>query len=372
MPVACGDTTVLTGSDGAIYFTPAATQFCLADYSDFPAGTEIIVPTGNDYRISDPIVFIEEGAGNIDSALTPGTTYYVVDKGVSGKHATIKVANTKGGTPITLNGTGGGGAPTGGVPSSLGAFNPVLPTSGARYGNGPYTGIATTAVTGIGTGLTVNVTVSASDVTAIALGTAKGTGYRVGDRIRIDGGLIGGTTGVDDIVCTITAASAVSGGNTTGHINVKFAEAFAVCQVASVNVSFTRGEIDTTSLPCGVQATATGVKLAGFRTYQPGYAEGSGDMTVRFTADNESFANRIIQSSLFTNQGGAVLKVYLNAVADITTGKPDDSRSQLFEGPVSLLGFGFSVTPEDSPTEAQIQFRLSAAPRQLFGLVSAN
>ena len=264
MPVACGEATVLTGSDGAIYFTPPATSFCLADYTDFSAGTSITVPQGHDYRVGDPIAFTLEGAASLDTALTVGTTYYVVAKTTT----TIDVSAANGGTVITLNGDGGSG---------------TADTPGA-------------------------------------------------------------------------------------HINIAFAEAEAVCQVSSVNLSFTRGEIDTTSLPCGIKASTTGVKLAGFRTYQPGYAEGSGDMTVRFTADNTAFANRMIQGALFSNQGGAVLKVYLNAVADSSGLKPDDAASLLAEFPVSLLGFSFGVTPEDTPTEAQISFRLSAPPTKLLGL----
>jgi hypothetical protein len=91
-------------------------------------------------------------------------------------------------------------------------------------------------------------------------------------------------------------------------------------------------------------------------------------MTVRFTDDNASIANRMIQNALFSNQSGARLKVYLNAVADSTGLKPDDSASLLVEFPVSLLGFSFGVSPEDTPTEAQISFRMSGAPTQLLGL----
>ena len=44
MPVAC-NTSALTGQEGSIFFKPAGTQFCLLDYTDYPAGTEITVPT---------------------------------------------------------------------------------------------------------------------------------------------------------------------------------------------------------------------------------------------------------------------------------------------------------------------------------------
>ena len=365
MPAACGSASVLTGQDGAIYFTPPATSVCLLDNTDFPAGSEIKVGSSTDYRIGDPVEFSLEGAAKLDTALTVGSTYYIVDKTAT----TVKVSASRGGTPIALNGDGGGGAAAGGVPSTIGAFAPGLPTAGGGYGVGPYTAVATTAISGSGTGLTVDVTVTTGNVTAIVLGTAVGTGYKVGDRVKVLGTALGAASPADDITLTVTAASAITGGDTTAaHINMMFAEALAVCQASDVQISFTRGEIDTTSLPCGIKASTSGVKLAGFRTYQPGYAEGSGSMTVRFTADNTSFANRLLQSALFANQSGAILKVYLNAVADATGLVPDDDASLLAEFPVSLLGFSFGVTPEDTPTEASLNFRLSAPPTKLLGL----
>ena len=104
MPIACSQT-VLTGADGSIWFQPAATQFCLQDHADFPAGTEIKVPAENDLRVGDPVAFTEEGTGQLDSALTAGTTYYIVAKTATG----VSVSATAGGTAITLAGDGGTG-----------------------------------------------------------------------------------------------------------------------------------------------------------------------------------------------------------------------------------------------------------------------
>jgi hypothetical protein len=105
MPIACSQT-VLTGQDGSVRFKPAGTTFCLLDWTDFPAGTDITVPLGHDFRLGDPIVFTEIGAGNLVSALTPGTTYYVVAKAAT----TIKVSATSGGTAITITANGGTGS----------------------------------------------------------------------------------------------------------------------------------------------------------------------------------------------------------------------------------------------------------------------
>ena len=104
MPIACSSS-ALTGQSGSVYYTPAGTTFCLSDYSDFPAGSDITVPVNADYRVGDPVVFTEEDGGSIDTALTAGTGYYVVAVG----SGTIQVSASKGGTAITLNGDGGTG-----------------------------------------------------------------------------------------------------------------------------------------------------------------------------------------------------------------------------------------------------------------------
>ena len=105
MPIACSQT-VLTGQDGACYFQPAATEFCLEDFSDFPAGNSITVPEGHDFRVGDPVTFTEEGTGNLDSALTVGITYYVVARTATTVQVSIDtdIANV-----VTLNGDGGTG-----------------------------------------------------------------------------------------------------------------------------------------------------------------------------------------------------------------------------------------------------------------------
>ena len=106
MPVACS-TAALTGSSGAVYFKPAATEYCLLDFTDFPTGQFITVKEGHDYRVNDPVVFIEEDGGNLDDGLSAGTQYYIVE---SKKH-NGQVSATRGGSPINLEGNGGIPAP---------------------------------------------------------------------------------------------------------------------------------------------------------------------------------------------------------------------------------------------------------------------
>ena len=76
MPVACSSAS-LTGSSGAVYFTPAATKFCLlaADFDD--SGNTIDVGYVHDFRVGDPVVFTVEGTAKIDTGLTAGQPYSV-------------------------------------------------------------------------------------------------------------------------------------------------------------------------------------------------------------------------------------------------------------------------------------------------------
>ena len=77
MPVACS-TSALTGQEGSVYFKPAGTDFCLLDFTDFPAGADITVPTSHDFKVGDGVSFAEEGGASLDSALTTTDTYFVV------------------------------------------------------------------------------------------------------------------------------------------------------------------------------------------------------------------------------------------------------------------------------------------------------
>jgi hypothetical protein len=213
--------------------------------------------------------------------------------------------------------------------------------------------------------LTVDVTVSSSNVTAVAI-NAGGSGYTAGDTVKVSGTLLGGSSPADDLTITIGTASPITaGGDTAGaanHINIDYAEFAAVCQVKEFSIDLSRESIDTTSLPCG---TGTSSAQAPFRTQQAGYASGEGSMTVQFTEDQNSLANRLLANSMRKNQSGAEVRLFVNAVDD-GTGKPDLSKSLYIQAPISILGFNLSVTPEDVTT-AELNFSLSGQPTHLFG-----
>lgn len=340
-----------------VSFKPAGGKACLLDNGDFPAGDDIMVPTSVDYRPGDKITFTPAGTSKLDTALTAGTAYHVLVN-TGGK---LQVAAAAGGAAITLNGDGGLGAAAGGVPATLGT--PSLPTTSGSYGAGPYAGIATTG--GTGTGLTVDVTVAASDVTAIVI-NAAGTGYTAGDTIKVDGALLGGTTVVDDVTFTVATASPITtGGNTPGavnHIEVGFAEYQAVCSVTEWDLSLTKEQADVTTLPCSIGTG--GSKVAPVRKQIGTFLSGEGSMSILFTSDHQAMGQRLLANSVLVDSK-VDAKLYIDAVSGGAT--VDDAASSYFEGSVNLLGFEISVNTSDALV-ATVNFSLADQPKALFGV----
>jgi hypothetical protein len=159
----------------------------------------------------------------------------------------------------------------------------------------------------------------------------------------------------------IALAGDSSGSTGTDHIAIDLASFDYVCQVKEFSIDLSREEIDTTSLPCGVGGG--GGTTAPFRTMQAGYASGSGTMTVQFTEDQNSLANRLLSNSMRRNQSGAEVRLFINAVAG--AGEPDLTKSLYVQAPISIMGFSISVTPDDVTT-AELNFSLSGQPTHLF------
>ena len=112
------------------------------------------------------------------TATTGSGTNMTVDVTVENGQVTVASINTAGSNynlndPITLTAAGF-------------ADDVRITTAGSGLVDGPYTGVATTAVTGTGSGMTVDITISGGAVTAAAINSA-GSGYRNGDTVSIDG-----------------------------------------------------------------------------------------------------------------------------------------------------------------------------------------
>ena len=143
------------------------------------------------------------------------------------------------------------------------------------------------------------------------------------------------------------------------HINVALSEFTSVCHVESFDLSLDRDQIETTSLSCGCSTDANAEVLAPFKTYQAGFIEGTGSMVVQFTEDQGTMASRLLGSSLRKNQDGAEVRLYINTVC--AAGHIDNDASAYIEAPISILGFSFSVSPEEVTT-ATLNFALSGQP----------
>jgi hypothetical protein len=359
MPVACNQAQ-LTGQNGLIMFKPAGTSFCLLDYTDFgPAGdTQISLPANqNDYRIADPITFSLDGAAKLDTTFTAGITYFVVARGPS----FISVAASVGGSALAMTGDGGG------VGTGIASVAPQAGNVGAGYANGVYTGVQLVQNANNTARGTVTVALGVPTVTTV---TTPGSGYVTGTgTIR----LVGGSDANGNSITAVTPTQVFAGtptlttrSDTPGaHINIQYAQYAAVCQVESFQLNLTRAKIETTSIPCVIGGAAS--KYAAFRTYQPGFADGTGSMQIKFTSDSQSIANRVLSNSMLRSNDGAWVKLYLNAVGDQATNRPDDGSSLFIEAPISLEGFDTALSSSaDTPTTATVNFSISGLPKHLF------
>ena len=206
----------------------------------------------------------------------------------------------------------------------------------------------------------------------------EGHGFLVGDAVKFtkDGSatlVTGLTEGTDYYITNITTnkaqVSASAGGTAVdfvnsltadtsgGHINMKLSDFTSVCNVTSFDLSLDREQIETTSLSCGCSSSSSG--LAPFKTYQPGFIDGTGSMTVQFTAEQGTMSSRLLKSSLMSDQNGAQIRLYINTVC--TAGEIDNDASAYIEAPISILGFSFTVSPEDVTT-ATVNYALSGQP----------
>lgn len=219
-----------------------------------------------------------------------------------------------------------------------------------------------------------------------------GHDYREGDPVvfteegvaTLDSALTGGTAytvlsvGAETLMVSLDGLTPITlngdGGTGTAdtpgaanHIKIDFAEFGSVCQVKQFSLELTREELDTTTLPCGVGGSGAGGKYASFRTTQAGYASGTGSMTVMFTDDQTSLANRLLANVLLKSQSGAEVKLYVNHVANAAGTAVDDDRSMFIQAPISITSMSVSVTPEDTTT-GELSFSMSGQPTRLFGI----
>lgn len=187
----------------------------------------------------------------------------------------------------------------------------------------------------------------------LVTGLTEGTDYYI---ISLAGGeaTVSATKGGTGIAFTQSLSEDTPG----GHINMQLSEFTSTCNVSAFDFSLDREQIETTSLSCGCSSSGAGI--ASFKTYQAGFIDGTGSVTVQFTGDQGSMASRVIGSSLKKDQLGAQIRLYINTVCT-AEGTIDNDASAYIEAPVTLLGFSFAVSPAEVTT-ATIQFALSGQP----------
>jgi hypothetical protein len=239
--------TVLSGTSGALYYTPAGTSVTTLAAGAFPAtGANITVGTYLGFKVNDPVTLAYPVGATVTNAIPAGAYFvktYVASTGI-----------------MTVSSTAGGGAVT-----------------------------ATAAPSGFGAAFA-------------------------------------------SIVYTAPAA---------------------VGSVRDWSFEITRAEIDVTTIGQEVG------QYTPFRTYIPGFADGSGSATVYTTDDDTNLASRMIEDVIQREQSGATMKLYIDRV--IVSGTVNDTSSRFVTVPVILTSASLTVNPDDGQS-VSINFRPSAAP----------
>jgi len=108
--------TVLSGTSGALYYSPAGTSAAFGEANVDVANDEITVATYLNFKAGDPVKFSVvdtetggTGTGTLPAGITAGTTYYVISYTAS--TGVMQVSATAGGSTITITDDGTANAP---------------------------------------------------------------------------------------------------------------------------------------------------------------------------------------------------------------------------------------------------------------------
>ena len=197
--------------------------------------------------------------------------------------------------------------------------------------------------------------------------------FRVGDPVTfavegtatIDSGLTAGdpyvvATVVGDKITLTGVTIAGDGTDGTGHIKIFYDPFGAVCSIQSWDLEISRESLDVTTLPCGIGSGGpTAGKYAKFKKFQPGYAEGSGSMTIIFSDNDEALGQRMLDNVMLSSQEGARVRLFLNTISDgATPAAPDLTNSMYIEADISMNSMSVSVNPDD-PITAEVGYTVS-------------
>ena len=200
--------------------------------------------------------------------------------------------------------------------------------------------------------------------------------FRVGDPVKfaVEGGatIDSGLDVTKQYVVSVIAGAVITvteddgtkvtlagdGADNGGHVRIYYDPFGGVCQIQSWDLTIERESLDVTTLPCGVgSGSATAGKYAAFRKTQPGYATGSGTITVIFTNNDSALGQRMLDNVMLSSQEGARVRLFVDTRAT-TGGDIDLTNSIYIEANISLESMSVDVNPDD-PTTAEINYTIS-------------
>jgi hypothetical protein len=160
-----------------------------------------------------------------------------------------------------------------------------------------------------------------------------------------DTGALTVSTAAGGTILPITDDGSVASPN---EFEVYYADYAAVGQVQSWSFEISRAEIDVTTIG------QTAGQYAPFRTYIPGFADGTGTATVYVTNEDTALSNRMVEDVLQRQQVGCAFKLYTDKAAT-------EALSRSISMDAVLLTASLNINPDDAQ-QVEITFRPTGAP----------
>ena len=149
---------------------------------------------------------------------------------------------------------------------------------------------------------------------------------------------------------TITDDGIATGSN---RFQVEYADYAVVGQVRDWSFEITRAEIDVTTIG------QTPGQYVPFRTYIPGFGDGTGSATAYMTDEELALSNRLIEDVLQRQQTGAAFKLYTDRV--FSGGVLNDTLSRSIAFDAVLTSASMNVNPDDAQS-VTVNFRPASTP----------
>jgi hypothetical protein len=214
----------------------------------------------------------------------------------------------------------------------------AFPATGSNITVGAYLGFK------VNDPITLAYPVGATTTNAIAAGAYFVKTYNASTGVMTISSTAGGSA------ATATAQPSGFGAN---FASITYTAPAVVGSVREWSFEITRAEIDVTTIGQEIG------QYTPFRTYIPGFADGSGSATVYTTDEDTNLASRMIEDVIQREQSGATMKLYIDRV--VASGTVNDTTSRFISVPVILTSASLTVNPDDGQSVA-INFRPSAAP----------